>query len=173
MTRGEEFGCRWEGDPMNNQAFAFAFVTLLGLPLVACANTSVGLEDAEVLALVEVGGVLLPADIDEGAGTSRVFVADTIWLLPDDTWQRHQVEIRIEADGNRFDVGFTSDGFVTLEGEVRVLDFECNDLAARTSRRMSSCVPPDRLVRTDLGWEIDRDRFPGSLVLSYVALPRN
>ena len=150
---------------------AFVWIPVIGLAFAGCGD-GVGLEDAQVLALVEVAGLPVPAEFDEGTGTSRIFVADTIWLLPDATWRRNQVERRVNHDGTEDDVGFASDGFVRLDGDETVLDFECNDVVINPNAA-AVCVAPDRLVQRDDGWEIARELFPGALVLSYRILTHN
>jgi hypothetical protein len=143
------------------------------IPLGGCSDTSVNLEDADVLVLTQVSGKPLPATIDEGIGFSRRFVADTIWLLPDETWRRHQVEVFVRPDGSESDVDFESDGFVTLDDGVRVLAFECNDTVVRNTTASSVCVPPDRLVESGAGWKIQRDLSPGGPLLKFQRLARN
>jgi len=104
----------------------------------ACGETLVEPEAGTRLVLETVQSRLLPVSVEESPGYTRVYRADTVTLLTDDTWTRVQVQDLIRPDGGTQAIRWESDGFVRKEGTQIILDFECDDLAL--------CVAPDRLV---------------------------
>lgn len=127
--------------------------------LAACDEDIVGPVGGEVVALVSVDGAALPASIDEGSGTVRRILADTIHLGGNDRWSRRQVQSLDRPDEPVRELDWSSDGTVErFEGQL-VLSYVCNDTA--------SCVAPDRLTPVSGGYEITYPRGEGTLVFRY------
>ena len=98
----------------------------------ACATGTGPGPVQEEYALVRVGEQALPARFG-----LETWLADTIRFHEGGGWSRVEV-VRLHAEGASPEpVRRTSEGTVSYQGEVIVLDFTCNDTI------LASCVAPD------------------------------
>jgi len=128
--------------------FGAAFLVAAAPLFATCGDAVLGPEPEMLVVLEAVGGMPLPAAIEEAPGAVRVFRGDTITFLTGDRWSRVQVQGLIHSGSATQEFRWDSHGTLLRDGTVLVLDYECHDTA--------SCVAPDRLLPDGDGFRIER-----------------